>query len=438
MGSLGVPKNATKSVKQETQNNTFSTTPMHHPLQSPSRHLNLLSVLFLLGLGFVLGILSSFYVDTSPSSLRSSRNFVQILSSTPPPPPPSMPPPSLPPPSQPKQQSAKFVTSSTTPSLDNKTTNDPYEQSGLRRYLEPRKAMHDMTEEELFWRASMVPQISKTPFKRVPKVAFLFLTRGEIPFAELWDLFFKGHEDLYSIYWHTDPSFNGSVPENSVFHGRRIPSKEVQWGHISMMEAERRLLANALLNFANERFILLSESHVPLFNFPTVYSYVINSSQVYLESYDEPGPTGRGRYQKGMYPHIKINQWRKGSQWFEIDRKIAVDVVSDEIYFPLFKKKCKGNCYTDEHYLPTFLHIKYRWALSNRTLTWVDWSRGGPHPARYTRMEVTLDFLHWLRNGHSCTYNGNQTRVCFLFARKFLPNSLTRFLRFAPKVMGFG
>jgi Core-2/I-Branching enzyme len=205
-----------------------------------------------------------------------------------------------------------------------------------------------------------------------------------------------------------------------------------------MMEAERRLLANALLDLSNERFILLSESHVPIFNFPTIYSYVINSTQVYLESYDEPGPTGRGRYQRHMYPRIKLDQWRKGSQWFEIDRRIAIDVISDDTYFPLFKKYCKYNCYTDEHYLPTLLHIKYRWALANRTLTWVDWSRGGPHPARFSRMEVTVDFLHWLRDGHSCTYNGKQTRVCFLFARKFLPNSLTRFLRFAPEVMGFG
>ncbi|VAH10803.1 unnamed protein product [Triticum turgidum subsp. durum] len=214
--------------------------------------------------------------------------------------------------------------------------------------------------------------------------------------------------------------------------------QEVKWGHISMVEAERRLLAHALLDHSNSRFILLSESHVPLFDFPTVYSYLTNSTKVYMESYDEPGGTGRGRYKRGMAPTITPWQWRKGSQWFEMDRALAIDIVADNVYFPVFKKFCKRNCYTDEHYIPTFLHIRHPEVAARRTVTWVDWSHGGPHPSRFTRMEVTVDFLRWLRGGTTCEYNGRTTTVCFLFARKFLPNSLTRFLRFAPKVMGFG
>ncbi|CAO2209701.1 unnamed protein product [Urochloa humidicola] len=275
------------------------------------------------------------------------------------------------------------------------------------------------------------------------KVAFLFLTRWDLPMAPLWDSFFAGHRGRYTVYVHTDPAFNGSEPPpNSAFHGRRIPSKEVIWGHISMVEAERRLLAHALLDdHANARFVLLSESHVPLFDFPTVHSYLINSTQLFLESYDQPGGTGRGRYNRRMSPVITVAQWRKGSQWFDLDRALAADVVSDDVYFPVFRRHCKRGCYADEHYLPTFLNIRRPpGAADNRTVTWVDWSRGGPHPARFTRMEVTVDFLRWLRSGagSTCTYNGRKTDVCFLFARKFLPNSLTRFMRFAPKVMGFG
>lgn len=89
----------------------------------------------------------------------------------------------------------------------------------------PRDAMHSLTEEELLWRASMVPRIAEYPFKRIPKVAFMFLTRGDLPFAPLWERFFKGYEGLYSIYVHSSPSFSESVSTDSVFHGRRIPSK---------------------------------------------------------------------------------------------------------------------------------------------------------------------------------------------------------------------
>ena len=96
---------------------------------------------------------------------------------------------------------------------------------GLEDYLTPPNITHDMTDEELLWRASMVPRIPTFPFNRVPKVAFMFLTRGSVFMAPLWDKFFKGHEGFYSIYVHSNPSYNGSAPENSAFYGRRIPSK---------------------------------------------------------------------------------------------------------------------------------------------------------------------------------------------------------------------
>ncbi|XP_038687596.1 glycosyltransferase BC10-like [Tripterygium wilfordii] len=309
---------------------------------------------------------------------------------------------------------------------------------GLSEFLNPSKVMHDMGDEELLWRASMVPKRTIYPFNRVPKVAFLFLTRWSLPLAPLWEKLFEGHEGLYSIYVHSNPSFNETyVPQNSVFYGRRIPSKDVRWGSFTMVEAERRLLTNALLDFSNQRFVLLSESCIPLFNFPTIYNYLINSTETYVESYDLPGPVGRGRYNRQMLPFIRLSDWRKGSQWFEMDRELAVEVISDQIYYSLFRKFCRGSCYGDEHYLPTFLQIG-RWRMnSERSLTWVDWSKGGPHPKRFQRREVNSKFLQRLRFGNQCEYNGNTTNVCFLFARKFLPNALDRLLRFAPKVMNF-
>lgn len=318
---------------------------------------------------------------------------------------------------------------------------------GLTEFLKPPCITHDMTDEELIWRASMAPRVQNFPFNRVPKVAFLFLTKGPVLLAPLWEKFFKGHEGKYSIYVHSNPTSNvsgtGNVTEmkgaNSIFYGRRIPSKKVEWGKVNMVEAEIRLLANALLDSSNQRFVLLSESCIPLFNFSTIYSYLINSTESYVESYTLEGPVGNGRYNPKMSPEITINEWRKGAQWFEMNRDLALGVVSDQKYFPLFQKYCKGQCYSDEHYLPTFVGMKFASTNSNRTLTWVDWSKGGPHPNRFVRPEVTEEFLESLRNGNgtTCQYNGQTTTVCHLFARKFLPTSLYRLLKFAPKIMKF-
>jgi hypothetical protein len=86
--------------------------------------------------------------------------------------------------------------------------------------------MHSMTDEELLWRASMAPMIKSMPkHVIVPKIAFLFLVRGELPLRPLWDRFFKGHEGLYSIYVHATPGYNGSAPPESPFYGRMIPSQ---------------------------------------------------------------------------------------------------------------------------------------------------------------------------------------------------------------------
>ncbi|KAH1236034.1 hypothetical protein GmHk_08G021342 [Glycine max] len=308
----------------------------------------------------------------------------------------------------------------------------------IHSILRPTKAaMHDMTEEELLWRASMVPMIKELPYNHTPKVAFMFLTKGSVLLAPLWERFFKGNEAFYSIYVHSLPSFNDTVPQTSVFHGRRIPSKEVRWGDFNIVGAERRLLANALLDFSNQHFVLLSESCIPLFNFSTIYNYLMNSTKTFVEAYDMPGAVGRGRYSPRMRPLVNLSQWKKGSQWFQIDRALAIDIVSDQQYFPLFNKYCKNRCYGDEHYLPTFVSIKFWKRNSNRTLTFVDWSRGGAHPARFMRQHVTVDFLKRLRHGRTCLYNGKTTNICHLFARKFMPQALDRLLRFAPRIMQF-
>lgn len=209
-------------------------------------------------------------------------------------------------------------------------------------------------------------------------------------------------------------------------------------GKVSQIEAERRLLANALLDIANQRFVLLSESCIPLYNFSTVYSYLIHSNETFVEVYDDPGVDGRGRYYFIDYPGITLDQWSKGSQWFEIDRDLAIEVVSDRIYFPLFLR-CKGECFAEEHYLPTFVYMKFAANSAYRSLTWADWTKGGAHPTEYTSTNVTFELLNSLRNGYGrrCEYNGRSTDVCFLFARKFPPTTLDSLLRIAPNIMHF-
>lgn len=96
----------------------------------------------------------------------------------------------------------------------------------------PSSLLHSMNDAELFWRASFSPRIQSYPFKRTPKIAFMFLTKGPLPMAPLWERFFKGHKKLYSIYVHSLPSYTADFPPSSVFYRRQIPS-QVQASFIS-------------------------------------------------------------------------------------------------------------------------------------------------------------------------------------------------------------
>ncbi|GAA0142365.1 transferase [Lithospermum erythrorhizon] len=296
-------------------------------------------------------------------------------------------------------------------------------------------AWHGMNDSELFWRSSLVPKVKNYPFKRTPKIAFMFLARGPLPMAPLWEKFFKGNEDLYSIYIHSLPSYKPDFPQSSVFYERNIPSQAVEWGRMSMCDAERRLLSNALLDISNEWFVLLSESCIPLLNFKIVYHYIAKSRYSFMGAFDEPGPFGRGRYHDRMSPEVKKSQWRKGSQWFEVNRKLAVDIISDAHYYPKFEKFCRPACYVDEHYFPTMLSIESPQLLANRTTTYVDWSRGGAHPATFGKADITEHLFK--RISGRCTYNDQPTTHCFLFARKFSPNALAPLLENSSKFLGF-
>ncbi|KAH0994278.1 hypothetical protein GBA52_018142 [Prunus armeniaca] len=144
----------------------------------------------------------------------------------------------------------------------------------------------------------------------------MFLTRGPLPLAPLWERFLKGHEGRYSIYVHSLPSFQPHFHTSSVFYGRHIPS------------------------------------------------------QVHILSF------------------------------------------------------CEIACSTKHP------------SATNRSITWVDWSRGGPHPATFGRADITEEFFKRMLEGHRCTYNDRNSSICFLFGRNLLkcygtslhlaPNSLAK------------
>ena len=84
---------------------------------------------------------------------------------------------------------------------------------------------HNLTDEELLLRASAMPSHPELYQKDTRKIALLFLTRGPLPLALVWDQWLKGQDGLYSVYVHPKPGFKYGSEVPDVFRGREIPSQ---------------------------------------------------------------------------------------------------------------------------------------------------------------------------------------------------------------------
>uniref|UniRef100_A0A0E0CGH1 Uncharacterized protein n=1 Tax=Oryza meridionalis TaxID=40149 RepID=A0A0E0CGH1_9ORYZ len=290
------------------------------------------------------------------------------------------------------------------------------------------------------------------PVSKNPKIALMFLTPGSLPFEKLWEKFLQGHEGRYSIYIHA--SRERPVHSSSLFVGREIHSEKVVWGRISMVDAEKRLLANALEDVDNQFFVLLSDSCVPLHTFDYIYNFLMGTNVSFIDCFLDPGPHGSGRYSVEMLPEIEQRDFRKGAQnvyypkWFAVTRRHALLILADHLYYNKFELYCKPaegrNCIADEHYLPTLFNMVDPGGISNWSVTHVDWSEGKWHPRSYRAIDVTYALLKNITaikenfritsddkkvvTVTPCMWNGTK-RPCYLFARKFYPEALNNLLK---------
>lgn len=296
------------------------------------------------------------------------------------------------------------------------------------------------------------------------KIAFLFLARRELPLDFLWGSFFEiADVENFSIYIHSAPGFvfDESTTRSKFFYGRQLSNSiQVVWGESSMIAAERLLLEAALEDPANQRFVLLSDSCVPLYNFSYVYKYLIASPRSFVDSFLD---RKESRYNPKMSPTIPKGKWRKGSQWITLIRRHAEVIVDDEIIFSVFKKLCKRrppvdarkgkmnmklqkqhNCIPDEHYVQTLLAMsELEGELERRTLTYTRWNLSATgnqnwHPFTFSYANAGPQQIKEIKSINHVYYEtefrtewcrSNSTLVpCFLFARKFSRGAAMRLL----------
>lgn len=204
-----------------------------------------------------------------------------------------------------------------------------------------------------------------------------------------------------------------------------------------MVRAERLLIAAALQDPANQRFVLVSESCIPVRSFQFVESYLFSGNKSFITSHQTdwryPG--------RRMAAAIPRSKFRKGSQWVALTRQHAELVNIDHKYFNSFAET--DATIPDESYIQTLVPFLDPDGVEPRSVSFVQWpSIFSAHPqtfqashissklileiqTRETPTEETIDMFWIMSRSPPCELSGQQS-PCFLFARKFSPDALPK------------
>lgn len=227
------------------------------------------------------------------------------------------------------------------------------------------------------------------------KVAFLLLTRNNFHKQDIFEKFFSDYP-AYNLYIHSKEPLLGKFADKVI--PNCIPT---EWGKFSLVEATILLLKEAFKDPCNERFILLSESHFPLYDIETTCKKLLTEWN-----------------HMSVKPFITL-KFTKSHQWFVFTRRNVemllnswsdlrscylaenIDGAPDEVFFVWAAKKInirvqdKANCFVE-------------WTKHNPK----DITEKGYNRRPYIFTSLKSSFLSSLRNRG------------YLFLRKVIPETI--------------
>jgi Core-2/I-Branching enzyme len=303
----------------------------------------------------------------------------------------------------------------------------------------------------------------------IPKIAFLFLSRGEMPHEQTWKMWFdvagyllpravmldacsqgstavkdvramcqaldyatSGGRDvlaaqmLFSIYIHAPPSFEGYSSDSLWAPYRIFEQIQTRWGDHSLTAATKALLRAAIVNPLNQRFVLVSESDIPLYDPLTFYMQLMSEEKSRVKACSSGQVDMPYRWSDRMKTdHMNATHWRKSSQWFALQRKHAEIVVNDKEVEEKFEKYCNmaldpdlgriRDCVSDEHYIPVLMAVnELEDEMECRTwgITALDWGNGGSHPKSFEiPQEITPELIYSLRGGEAMAAEAEKAQI---------------------------
>lgn len=248
------------------------------------------------------------------------------------------------------------------------------------------------------------------------KIAFLFLTRGEVNNVQVWEKYFQDADNSkYRIVIHAK---NPTTLTSSIWTSRNstiLKPIPTAWGTISLVKATIYLLQTAISDPSVTKFVLLSEFCLPTNNFNNMYNTLIsetNRSRIHWM-------LGKNMDRYSIiksYVNMPAHNWAKQSQWMCLDRK-HVSTLLSPIHTNILNQQLKDYMYCpapDEHFfINMFLYVVRinNNEIINHPITFVDWSNNSKHPVTFNT--IIKDVIELCRKNK------------IFFARKFVQMPLS-------------
>jgi len=248
------------------------------------------------------------------------------------------------------------------------------------------------------------------------KIAFLFLTRGEVNNVKVWERYFQDVDSSkYRIVIHSKNPTTLTSPMWTSKNSTILKPIPTAWGTISLVKATVYLLQTAISDSSVTKFILLSEFCLPTTNFNNIYNTLISETTRSRINWTVGKNMDRYSIIKS-YLNMPGHNWAKQSQWMCLDRK-HVSTLLSPIYTNILNQQLKDYMYCpapDEHFfINMFLYIVRINSneIINHPITFVDWSNKSKHPVAFNT--IVKDVIEMCRKNK------------IFFARKFVQMPLS-------------
>lgn len=185
------------------------------------------------------------------------------------------------------------------------------------------------------------------------KIAFLFLTRNNLKQPQLWYDFLSEGNGRCNMYAHTKER---DKLNQQFLIDHQIPEHiHTEWGESNLVTAANILIKNALKDPTNKRFILVSESCIPLYFFDVIHHLLFKENSTKEKSflYTKITPTNlkvssHAKQKDAAYLQVSRNgdpskelgiTWEnmmRNSQWMILNRFHA-EIIDKHNYEHLWK-----------------------------------------------------------------------------------------------------